>query len=263
MSFDPISLARTIVGLNEWLDRVSGPAGLMQERFDGGEFGASYISVAIGDDSPYASANCNRIHLRGRDGGLTEAGLHNLINRFGAVGVSKFFVWLSPGSETDVVRGWLRDANLLRVPHVDYPTLARDVSSPQAATNDFVIRKIEASEAQEISDHLQASSSLQFRRSIGTRDMFHLVAWDSDQPVASAALATFEGLGYLGMAFTNEAYRRRGAQQALIAKRIEIARQCGCRVLASETLSVAETSLSNLHKAGFTSLYDKEVYAHS
>jgi GNAT superfamily N-acetyltransferase len=189
--------------------------------------------------------------------------LQKLINRFGAAGVSKFFVWLSPGPEMDVVRNWLRDAGLSRVPYVDYPTLVRDVSSPQSSTSDLVVKEIDASEAPEIADRLKPASWPQFRRSIGTPDMFHLVAWDGDQPVASAALATFEGLGYLTMAFTTEAHRRRGAQQALIAKRIEIARQCGCRVLASETLSILETSLGNLHKAGFTPLYEKEVYTPS
>jgi GNAT superfamily N-acetyltransferase len=263
MSIDEFSLARMVVGVNEWLDRVSGPPGLIQQSFDGGEFGAAYMSVAIGDDSPHASANFNRIHLLGREGGLTEAGLLEMIDRFGRARVSKFFIWLSPGPEMDVVRRWLSDAGLSRVPYVDYPTLMRDVSPPQSATSNLVVKEIEASEAREIGDRLEAASSRQFRRSIGTSGMLHFVAWDGDQPVASAALAVFEGLGYLTMAFTNETHRRRGAQQALIAVRIERARQCGCRVLASETLSILETSLGNLNKAGFRPLYEKEVYTRS
>ena len=47
------------------------------------------------------------------------------------------------------------------------------------------------------------------------------------------------------MAFTAEPDRRRGAQQALIARRIEQATALGCRILVSETLSFLKSSLGN------------------
>ena len=45
------------------------------------------------------------------------------------------------------------------------------------------------------------------------------MAFDGSRPVATAALAVFEDLGYLLSGATREADRKRGAQQALIAKR--------------------------------------------
>jgi hypothetical protein len=86
------------------------------------------------------------------------------------------------------------------------------------------------------------------------------MAFDGNRPVASAVLCTFEELGYLCMARTAEADRGRGAQRALIAKRIEKARALGCRTLVSETLSIVPISLGNLRKAGFKTVYEKEVY---
>jgi len=61
-------------------------------------------------------------------------------------------------------------------------------------------------------------------------------------------------------ALTGEPFRGRGAQQALIAKRIETAAALGCSILVSETLSFLEGSLGNLQKAGFRTMFEKEVY---
>ena len=86
------------------------------------------------------------------------------------------------------------------------------------------------------------------------------MAFDGARPVAIAALAVFEDLGYLFAAATKESDRKRGAQQALIAKRIERAQQSGCAVVVSETLSILEHSLRNLQRPGFREIYEKEVY---
>jgi hypothetical protein len=87
------------------------------------------------------------------------------------------------------------------------------------------------------------------------------MASDGDRPVATAALCVFEGLGYLFAAATAENDRRRGAQQALIAARVQRAEQIGCSALVSETLYMLEHSYRNLRRAGFQDAYEKEVYA--
>ena len=86
------------------------------------------------------------------------------------------------------------------------------------------------------------------------------MAFDGGRPVAIAALCVFEDLGYLMAAATAESDRKRGAQQALIARRIERAEQLGCSMLVSETLYMIEHSYRNLQRAGFEEAYEKEVY---
>jgi hypothetical protein len=76
-------------------------------------------------------------------------------------------------------------------------------------------------------------------------------------------LCLFEGIGYLMAAATAENDRKRGAQQALIAKRIARAEQSGCSIQVSETLYLIEDSLRNLQRAGFEEAYEKEVYGWS
>jgi hypothetical protein len=45
-----------------------------------------------------------------------------------------------------------------------------------------------------------------------------------------------------------------------VSSYIEAAIALGCRVLISETLSILKNSLSNLEKAGFRTIFEKEVY---
>jgi hypothetical protein len=54
--------------------------------------------------------------------------------------------------------------------------------------------------------------------------------------------------------------RRRGAQQALIAARIAKANELGAGLIVAETLTMLESSLGNLERAGFREVYEKEVY---
>jgi len=102
-----------------------------------------------------------------------------------------------------------------------------------------------------------------YLRSAGKQGFFHYMAFDGRRPVAIAALCLFEGIGYLMAAATAENDRKRGAQQALIAKRIARAEQSGCSIQVSETLYMIEHSLRNLQRAGFEEAYEKEVYGWS
>jgi len=103
----------------------------------------------------------------------------------------------------------------------------------------------------------------EYLRSLGAPGVHHFMAFEAERPVASAVLCVFEQLGCLSLALTAEPFRRRGAQRALIAKRIAKAMALGCRTIVSETLSILEDSLGNLQNAGFEVIYEKEVYGRS
>lgn len=99
-----------------------------------------------------------------------------------------------------------------------------------------------------------------YRVSAGKPGFHHFMAFDGAKPVAVAALAVNEGLGYLGWMSTAEDARRRGAQQALIAARVAKAQALGCDVIVSETLTMLTTSLANLERVGFREVYETEVW---
>jgi GNAT superfamily N-acetyltransferase len=80
-------------------------------------------------------------------------------------------------------------------------------------------------------------------------------AFDDAQLVAGAALFVHERTAYLGMAATRPSHRGGGAHDALIALRIEQARQLGCDLLLAETgvpvPGEPSPSLNNMLAAGF------------
>jgi GNAT superfamily N-acetyltransferase len=258
---EPIPAASMMQRLVAWMDISCRPTGLIQHRFDGAPFGTTYLCIAPDEQGVYASSNHNRVHVCGTNGGLSADGMAHFIKLFREAGVTRFFAWLGPGPQMDLVRGWLTEAGLSRISHVDYLTLARDAREPSAVVTDLTIRELAAEEVAGFSERLDGIAWPEYVRSAGATGFSHFMAFDGDQPVASAVLCVFEGLGYLCMALTAEAARGRGAQRALIARRIEKARTLGCSTLVSETLSILPISLGNLRKAGFQPVYEREVFS--
>lgn len=101
-------------------------------------------------------------------------------------------------------------------------------------------------------------------RSVGAPGWSHHWACDGDTPVAVGALFMADASAWLGLAATDEAHRRRGAQGALLAHRIEHARTHGARVMTLETgpdwADVPREALRNARRAGFRTAYERPVW---
>lgn len=80
-----------------------------------------------------------------------------------------------------------------------------------------------------------------------------------EDPAGAAALFVEEGVGWLGIAGTLPAHRGKGAQNALIAARIERGRELGAHIFTTETgESQADRpngSYRNILRAGFEEAY--------
>jgi GNAT superfamily N-acetyltransferase len=85
------------------------------------------------------------------------------------------------------------------------------------------------------------------------------LACDGGEPVATAALLVQEGVGWLGAAGTLAEQRGKGAQAALIAARIERARELGADTVVTETGEQLpdrqNKSYRNILRAGFAEAY--------
>ena len=150
-----------------------------------------------------------------------------LAKLFGEAGVSRYFIWLTPGPNMEAVRDWLLGAGLGRFPFVSYPTLAPGVDEPSLVDTGLEVRELAVEEAAHLAGPPAEAAWPEYLRTTGLPGFCHFMAFDGNRPVASAVLCTFEELGYLCMARTAEADRGRGAQRALIAKRIDKARVGG------------------------------------
>jgi GNAT superfamily N-acetyltransferase len=90
-------------------------------------------------------------------------------------------------------------------------------------------------------------------------DCRSFAVWDSGRIVAGANLYLRDGVGGLGGGGTHADFRRRGAQNALIAARIAAAREAGCHTVVAETgwsdATPRHSSLNNMRRAGLKPNY--------
>jgi GNAT superfamily N-acetyltransferase len=97
------------------------------------------------------------------------------------------------------------------------------------------------------------------------RDGWHcFVAYDGAEPAAGAAVHVFDGLAWFGLGATRPEFRRRGAQNALLAARIRRAGELGCTLLVTETGELVDdrpsNSYRNIVRAGFEPQYLRANY---
>ena len=257
---DKFDLSLKMRRLAQWVDSQRQPPSLIRKEFRGTPFGHCYLTMDVDRQTPFASSNINRVYLCGAEEGMSSAGVGRLIDLFATEGVKRFFVWLSPGPDMDLARGWLAAHGLSRITRTGYPTLCRSENTPLDYRTDLRVAEVNADEIAQASDQLGETLWPEYSNSVGREKFFHYMAFDGDRPVAVAALCIFEDLGYLMASATAESDRKRGAQQALIARRIARAEQMGCQVQVAETLYVNEHSYRNLQRAGFVEAYEKEIY---
>jgi GNAT superfamily N-acetyltransferase len=90
------------------------------------------------------------------------------------------------------------------------------------------------------------------------------LALAGDEPAAVGTLFVCRGVGWLSFAATLPEFRRRGAQSALLATRIQAAAELGCSMVISETGALEEgrpsNSYRNIVRAGFEPVYDRPNY---
>ena len=90
------------------------------------------------------------------------------------------------------------------------------------------------------------------------------VAYDGDEPAGAAALSVHDGTGYLSFAATRPEHRRKGAQSALLARRITDAIAAGCDTLVTETGEripmKPSNSYRNILRFGFAESYLRPNY---
>jgi GNAT superfamily N-acetyltransferase len=257
---DRLELSLKMRRLTQWVDSQRQPPSLVRRELKGTPVGHCYLTMDVDQQTQLPSSNLNRVYLCGAEQGMSSAGVGRLIDLFATEGVKRFFVWLSPGPEMDTARGWLEAHGLSRITRTGYPTLCRSGNALAEYKTELRVAEVNADEIAQASDQLGETLWPEYAISVGREKFFHYMAFDGNRPLAVAALCIFEDLGYLMASATAEGDRKRGAQQALIARRIARAEQMGCSIQVAETLYVNENSYRNLQRAGFVEAYEKEIY---
>lgn len=138
-------------------------------------------------------------------------------------------------------------------------------NTPAAASTDLDVREISPREADAFGGVVSQTYGLpaaaaRWVSALPGRANWHCVtAFDGATPVAAGAVYVNGPAAWLGLGATLPSHRRRGAQSALLAARINTAARHGCKIITTETgvphPGEAGPSYRNIQKAGFRIAY--------
>ncbi len=178
-------------------------------------------------------------------------------------GIAEFGIGIAPDAEPDALESWLRDEGFGCYFHTVKWT--RDVSPARRADCGLAIETAGAADADAFgrvlveSFHDRPENARGLHGVIGRGGWTHYVARDGGDVVGIAALFRRGATAWFGLGATLASHRGRGAQSALIARRIEDARAAGCTTLVVETgpspPEKPNPSYHNVERAGFRVAY--------
>ncbi len=245
------------VDLLAWADAFDGCPAADQRRLGLGVSRRDGVTllVAPGLDSLLF----NRAFGLGFDGPVTPALVRFVTEGYRAAGVDRFFVHaparpapelhaaLTEGGLTPYRRAWVK--------------LVRDGAPPPEVATPLEVAEARPDEADAVAElfalgfEAPPESRALVRPLVRRANWRVLVARDRGQVVAAAALFVHRAVASQVFAVTRPDQRGRGAQQALLAARLELAHAAGCRWITAETgAPVADEpnpSLRNLERLGF------------
>jgi hypothetical protein len=183
-------------------------------------------------------------------------------------GVKNFALQISPEANPPELHNWLADHGLeIRD---SWSKMYRPATPVDQIKTDLRIERIDKSRADLFGQTacngfgMPDTLSPMVGGPVGLPDWFHYIAFDGSTPAAVAALFVRNGVGWLGIAATLPDYRNRGAQGALMTRRIQDGIDQGCDFLITETWKEIpekpNPSYRNMLRTGFIAAYDRPNY---
>jgi GNAT superfamily N-acetyltransferase len=210
----------------------------------------------------------NRIVNLGLDQPASEVQLGRMVAAARERGVRRLFVQLAPGHQPAALADWI--ASLGGRLHNRWVRLWRQTAAPPEEGTALRVAPVLASAAPAFGAAVAASLGLPaavapwLASIVGRPGWRAFGAFDGPTLVATGALFASGPFGWLGLATTHPAFRGRGAQRALIARRLAEAAALGCAWVAVETAEDAPghpaPSYHNLLRLGFTEAYRRPNY---
>lgn len=213
----------------------------------------------------------NRAVGLGLGGGCCDADLEAVAAEYAADDIARFVIQWSPAASARYTPDWFAARGFTVLSR-----MAKVYRRAATAVNEFsfdprlVVTEIDPGEA-ELFEQIVArplgvppEMGPGVRSTVGHPGWRHYVVRDGGRPIAGAALYARGAHAWLGLCATVESDRGRGAQMALLARRLEDAAADGCAWVSADT--IAETadrpnkSYRNMRRAGFSLLYERPNY---
>ncbi len=231
------------------------------------EIGSAFLGSAAKIDV----LTFNRAIGLGLDHPTSEQAIDLVIEHYAHAGVPRFLVHVHPLAAQAGLPALLESRGLTH--YNNWVKLQRGVEALPDVATDLRVVEIEADRAESFATILVTSFDWPkpvtpwVARSVGRPSWRHYLALDGEAPVATGAFFAHGEDAWFDMASTLEGYRGRGAQKALIARRIDDARAMGCTRLVVETAE--ETSdrrahaFRNVRRLGFEVAYVRPNYIYA
>jgi GNAT superfamily N-acetyltransferase len=151
---------------------------------------------------------------------------------------------------------WTRAIPSAPIEPPERPELALHVRRVQTGEEEIFLRVVLAGFLE--SEDVPADALALMRPTAFAVDHELYLAFAGDEPIGGGALAWSGGVALVNGSGVRPAFRRRGAQGALLRARLERARELGCEIACSSTLP-GTASRRNMERHGFQVAYPKIV----
>jgi ribosomal protein S18 acetylase RimI-like enzyme len=214
------------------------------------------------------SAVYNRVLGLGLDQPASPEQLDECLGALDRLGAPCAFFHLAAYAPPELAT-WLEQRGVRRYQR-SWMRFWRDTEPAREVLTDLVVRPARPSDAAALDAVIRGAFEMSdaaaglFAYLVG-RPRWHLfVAVEGDEVAGAAGLFVEGQVGHIAFGAVRAQSRRRGAQNALLAARIQCARDLGCRLVFSETGEAVagspQPSYQNLLRAGFKELYLRPNY---
>ncbi len=186
-------------------------------------------------------------------------------------GVRNYWIHLNPLAQPRTLLQWLEERNFELAPRRSWAKFLRGVDPIPDPGTSLRIRPALPADANEVAYVACTAYGLPdkllpwFAALVARPGWRVFVATADAQIVATGAIYVSGPAAWLGIGATLPEFRKRGAQTALLARRVAAAAALGCTVLATETGEAIDAepnpSLNNIRRCGFTQVCSRLNYA--
>ncbi len=248
--------------INAWQDMYSAAGRDLASQFGIKVFsmGSACVSMVKNIDI----LGFNRVIGLGLFQTASEQMVDDIISKYSTDGIKRFFIQIHPEAAPPKLKDWFEKRNIKHynnwVKHYrgveDPPRLETGLEIKEVSSKDEVDR---FGEIITMSFKWPDEMRMWFENLAGRKYWKTYLAFEDDKAVAAASMYVKDDCGWLSFGSTLPDYRGKGAQTALIARRIQDAAELGCKVLTLETSEDNEQersqSLLNVQKMGFETAF--------
>ena len=209
----------------------------------------------------------NRVVGLGTARPAAEADVETASQFFLDLGVTQSIIHAAPGAEPAELVPWMQALGY--VEGARWVKLWRRLDDLPTHSSSMRIERIDESSAEVFTDVCLAAFEMPaavgglVSATVGRAGWVHYLGFDGETAVSTAAMHLADGVSWLGYGATREDHRGRGWQTAMFRRRLEDAREMGCRLAVTETGEETERnpvnhSYRNMLRTGFQLAYARQ-----